>query len=54
MDAHLPLRYAQSSDMHLVLVASISSYTREHIRRFGRYILDMDDLKSPRTGTAAL
>ena len=29
------------------LVASISPYTREHIRRFGRYVLDMDDLPSP-------
>ena len=29
------------------LVASISPYTREHIRRFGRYILDMNDLPSP-------
>jgi TnpA family transposase len=26
------------------LVARLSPYTREHIRRFGRYILDMDDL----------
>ena len=29
------------------LVARLSPYTREHIRRFGRYILDMDDLPEP-------
>ena len=28
------------------LVARLSPYTREHIRRFGRYILDMDDLQN--------
>ena len=28
-------------------VACLSPYTREHIRRFGRYILDMDDLPEP-------
>ena len=44
------LRYYRNPE----LVASISSYTREHIRRFGRYTLDMDDLNSPQTGTAAL
>ncbi|MEC5384040.1 Tn3 family transposase, partial [Aurantimonas sp. C2-6-R+9] len=29
------------------LVAAISPYTREHIRRFGRYVLDMDDIPEP-------
>ena len=29
------------------LVARLSPYSREHIRRFGRYILDMDDLPEP-------
>ena len=29
------------------LAAAISSYTRKHIRRFGRYDLDMDDLPDP-------
>ena len=28
------------------LVACLSPYIREHIRRFGRYVLDMDDLPS--------
>jgi TnpA family transposase len=29
------------------LVACLSPYTREHIRRFGQYALDMDDLPEP-------
>jgi TnpA family transposase len=29
------------------LVACLSPYTREHIRRFGQYVLDMDDLPGP-------
>jgi hypothetical protein len=29
------------------LVACLSPYTREHIRRFGQYVLDMDDLPDP-------
>jgi hypothetical protein len=29
------------------LVASLSPCTREHIRRFGQYILDMNDLPKP-------
>src|SRR5271170_2377447 len=29
------------------LVASISPYIREHIRRFGRFALDMEDLPNP-------
>jgi TnpA family transposase len=29
------------------LVARLSPYTREHIRRFGQYVLDMDDLPGP-------
>jgi hypothetical protein len=29
------------------LVARLSPYTREHIRRFGQYVLDMDDLPKP-------
>jgi hypothetical protein len=28
-------------------VACLSPYTREHIRRFGQYVLDMDDLPGP-------
>ena len=41
---------AWPSDGHPVtpeLVARLSPYTREHIRRFGSYILDMDDLPRP-------
>lgn len=29
------------------LVACLSPYMREHIRRFGQYVLDMDDLPGP-------
>jgi hypothetical protein len=29
------------------LVACLSPYMREHIRRFGQYVLDMDDLPEP-------
>jgi hypothetical protein len=29
------------------LVACLSPYMREHIRRFGQYVLDMDDLPAP-------
>ena len=29
------------------LVASLSPYIREHIRRFGRFVLDMTDLPDP-------
>ncbi|MGO9357812.1 MAG: Tn3 family transposase [Xanthobacteraceae bacterium] len=29
------------------LVARLSPYTREHIRRFGQYVLDMNDLPGP-------
>lgn len=29
------------------LVARLSPYTREHIRRFGQYVLDMNDLPAP-------
>jgi hypothetical protein len=29
------------------LVAHLSPYTREHIRRFGQYVLDMNDLPGP-------
>lgn len=29
------------------LVACFSPYTREHIRRFGQYVLDMNDLPAP-------
>jgi TnpA family transposase len=29
------------------LVGCLSPYTREHIRRFGQYVLDMDDLPEP-------
>ena len=29
------------------LVACLSPYMREHIRRFGQYVLDMDQLPSP-------
>ncbi|MEC5383980.1 Tn3 family transposase, partial [Aurantimonas sp. C2-6-R+9] len=41
---------AMARDNHPVtpeLVAAISPYTREHIRRFGRYVLDMDDIPEP-------
>ncbi|MCB1771244.1 MAG: transposase [Candidatus Competibacteraceae bacterium] len=31
------------------LLAGLSPYMREHIRRFGRYLLDMDDLPPPLT-----
>jgi TnpA family transposase len=29
------------------LVARLSPYTREHVRRFGQYVLDMNDLPEP-------
>jgi hypothetical protein len=29
------------------LVARVSPYTREHIRRFGQYVLDMANLPNP-------
>jgi len=29
------------------LVGRLSPYLREHIRRFGQYVLDMDDLPPP-------
>jgi hypothetical protein len=29
------------------LVARLSPYMREHLRRFGQYVLDMDDLPPP-------
>jgi hypothetical protein len=29
------------------LLSRLSPYMREHIRRFGQYVLDMDDLPSP-------
>src|SRR4051812_29286184 len=29
------------------LVAALSPYGREHIRRFGQYVLDMEDLPPP-------
>ncbi len=39
-----------AQDGHAVtpaLVACTSPYTREHIRRFGRFALDMEDLPNP-------
>jgi TnpA family transposase len=41
---------SMAKDGHRVtpeLVACLSPYTREHIRRFGQYALDMDDLPDP-------
>ena len=41
---------SMAKDGHSVtpaLVARLSPYTREHIRRFGQYVLDMDDLPKP-------
>ena len=41
---------AMAKDGHSVtpaLVASLSPYIREHIRRFGRFVLDMADLPDP-------
>ena len=41
---------SMAKDGHRVtpeLVACLSPYTREHIRRFGQYALDMDDLPAP-------
>ena len=41
---------AMAKDGHPVtpaLVACLSPYIREHIRRFGQYVLDMDDLPEP-------
>jgi hypothetical protein len=40
-----PPRPAAKSDR--LLVACLSPYTREHIRRFGQYVLDMNDLPEP-------
>jgi hypothetical protein len=39
-----------AQDKHPVipgLVARVTPYTREHIRRFGQYVLDMNDLPGP-------
>ena len=41
---------SMAEDHHPVtsgLVACLSPYMREHIRRFGQYVLDMDDLPGP-------
>jgi TnpA family transposase len=41
---------SMAEDEHPVtpgLVAYLSPYTREHIRRFGQYVLDMNDLPGP-------
>ena len=41
---------AMDHDGHAVtptLVGCLSPYTREHIRRFGHYVLDMGDLPPP-------
>jgi TnpA family transposase len=41
---------SMAEDKHPVtpeLVAHLSPYTREHIRRFGQYVLDMNDLPGP-------
>ena len=41
---------SMASDGHSVtpgLVARLSPYMREHIRRFGQYVLDMDQLPAP-------
>ena len=41
---------SMAEDKHPVtsgLVACLSPYTREHIRRFGQYVLDMSDLPAP-------
>ena len=41
---------SMAEDQHPVtpgLVAHLSPYAREHIRRFGQYVLDMNDLPGP-------
>jgi len=41
---------AMDGDGHVVtpaLVSCLSPYTREHIRRFGQYVLDMGNLPPP-------
>jgi hypothetical protein len=41
---------SMAEDKHPVtpgLVACLSPYAREHIRRFGQYVLDMNDLPGP-------
>jgi len=41
---------SMAEDKHPVtpaLVVCLSPYTREHIRRFGQYVLDMSDLPDP-------
>ena len=41
---------SMAEDKHSVtpgLVACLSPYAREHIRRFGQYVLDMNDLPGP-------
>ena len=43
----LPVERSNGLAVTPELVASISPYIRERIRRFGRYVLDMDDLPSP-------
>ena len=46
---NFPLSVERSNGLAVTpeLVASISPFIREHIRRFGRDVLDMDDLPSP-------
>ena len=43
----LQRRGVEQSASASVMVAGLSPYMREHIRRFGQYVLDMDDLPSP-------
>ena len=41
---------AMAEDGHSItpkLVARTSPYMRKHVRRFGRYVLDMEDLPGP-------
>ena len=37
----------ESNVRFIPLAACLSPYTRQHILRFGRYALDMDDLPGP-------
>ena len=41
--------YALHDGHHVTpeLVAQLSPYIREHIRRFGKFVLDMEDLPGP-------
>ncbi|WP_247882892.1 transposase [Azospirillum sp. TSA2s] len=40
-------RYSPVAIETALTVRALSPYTREHVRRFGQYVLDMNDLPGP-------